>query len=156
VKEGVNAALGTIYIILAIGAIIGALYLNGTVAAFVYYGAVIINPRLFYVIVFALASALSALTGSSFTTIGAVGVAFVGLAPLMGLSPAAAAGAAVAGAFVGDKLAKISDTFVLTTAVVGGVSQEEHGRFMWRTTAPAWLISAALFLLLGFAGERGD
>jgi NhaC family Na+:H+ antiporter len=156
VMKGVNAALGTIFIILAIGAIIGALYLSGTVAAFVYYGVTLVSPRLFYLIVFVLASLLSVLTGSSFTTIGAVGVAFVGLASLVGVSPAVAAGAAVAGAFLGDKLAKISDTFVLATSVVGGVTLDEHGRMMRRTAIPAWIISAVIYLVMGlFSGSNG-
>lgn len=152
ITHSINAALGVIFILLAIGAIIGGLYLAGTVPAFVYYGVAILKPQIFYITVFVLSSLLSVLTGSSFTTIGAVGVAFVGLASLMGVNPAVTAGAAVSGAFFGDKIAKISDTFVLTTAVVGGVSLEEHGRTVLRTAIPAWLLSAALFLILGFTG----
>jgi NhaC family Na+:H+ antiporter len=153
ITHSINAALGTIFILLAIGALIGSLYLAGTVPAFVYYGVAILNPTIFYITVFVLSSILSVLTGSSFTTVGAVGVAFVGLATLMGVSPAAAAGAAVSGAFLGDKIAKISDTFVLTTAVVGGVSAQEHGRAVVRTAIPAWLLSALLFAILGFTSD---
>lgn len=153
ITHSINAALGTLFILLAIGAIIGSLYLAGTVPAFVYYGVELLNPRWYYITVFILASILGVLTGSSFTTVGAVGVAFVGLASLMGVSPAITAGAAVSGAFLGDKVAKISDTFVLTTAVVGGVTIEEHGRMVWRTAIPAWIISAVLFVVLGFTGS---
>jgi NhaC family Na+:H+ antiporter len=152
IGKNINSALGTIFILVAIGAVIGALYLGGTVAAFVYYGVELLSPRFFYISVFALASVLSILTGSSFTTVGAVCVAFVGLASLMGVSPAITAGAAVSGAFLGDKLAKISDTLVLTTAVVGGVSNEEHARSVLRTAVPTWIISAALYLVLGLTG----
>jgi len=149
ITHSINAALGVIFILLAIGAVIGSLYLAGTVPAFVYYGVAILNPKIFYITAFILSSLLSILTGSSFTTIGAVGVAFVGLASLMGASPAIAGGAAVSGAVIGDKIAKISDTFVLTTAVVGGVSAEEHGRMVRRTAIPAWVLSAILFIILG-------
>lgn len=152
ISHGINAALGTIFILLAIGTLIGTLYLTGTVAAFVHYGVQLLNPRFYYVTVFVIASLLSILTGSSFTTIGAVGVAFVGLAPLMGVSPAIAAGAAVSGAFLGDKNARISDTFVLTTAVAG-VSAEAHSRAVWRTSIPTIAISAALFLILGLTAN---
>ena len=78
-----------------------------------------------------------------------MGVAFVGLASLMGVSPAITAGAAVSGAFLGDKVAKISDTFLLTIAVVGGVGAEEHGKSVRRTAIPTWIITAVLFLVLG-------
>ncbi len=150
ITRHITSALGALFILLAIGAIIGSLYLAGTVSAFVYYGVAILKPQYFFITVFILCSILSVLTGSSFTTIGAVGVAFVGLATLMGVNPAIAAGAAISGAFFGDKVAKISDTFVLTTAVVGGVGAEEHGRMVWRTAIPARLLSAILFIILGF------
>ncbi len=153
ITHSINSALGTIFILLAIGSLIGSLYLAGTVPAFVYYGVAILNPKIFYITVFMLCSILSILTGSSFTTIGAVGVAFVGLANLMGVSPAIAGGAAVSGALIGDKIAKISDTFVLTTAVVGGVIAEEHGRTVRRTAIPAWILSAILFTILGFTSS---
>ncbi len=153
ISRSLNAALGTIFILLAVGAVIGSLYLAGTVPAVVYYGVALLNPKIFYITAFILSSLLSTLTGSSFTTIAALGVAFVGLASLMGLSPAIAGGAAVSGAVIGDKIAKISDTFVLTTAVVGGVSADEHARMVRRTAIPAWVLSAILFIVLGFTSS---
>ena len=150
ITHSINSALGTIFILLAVGALIGSLYLAGTVPAFVYYGVDILTPTIFYIAVFILCSVLSVMTGSSFTTIGALGVAFVGLASLMGVSPAIAGGAAVSGAVLGDKIARISDTLTLTTAVVGGVTVDEHARSVRRTAIPAWILSAILFTILGF------
>lgn len=152
IRTGVNGTIGTMFVLLAIGAIIGALYLSGAVAAFIYYGVALISPRFYYITVFTIASALSMLLGSSLTTVGAVGVAFVGLASIMGISPAIAAGAAISGAIVGDKTAKISDTAVLTAASVG-VDIGEHSRTVLRTALPTMLISAALYLLLGLTGD---
>jgi NhaC family Na+:H+ antiporter len=40
----------------------------------------------------------------------------------------------------------------LTTAVVGGVTVDEHARMVRRTAVPAWILSAILFVILGFAG----
>jgi len=148
ITHNINAALGRIFILLAIGALIGSLYLAGTVPAFVYYGVATLNPKIFYITVFVLCSLLSILTGSSFTTIGAVGVAFVGLANLMGVSPAIVGGAAVSGAVIGDKIAKISDSFVLTTAVVGGVSSDEHSHTVRRTAIPTLMLSALAAVIL--------
>lgn len=150
INKNINSALGTIFILIAIGAIIGSLYLSGTVAAFIYYGVDLLSPRFFYIAIFAIASTLSILTGSSFTTVGALGVAFVGLATIMGVSEAITAGAVISGAFLGDKVAKISDTLILTTAVVGGVSNQEHERMVIRTAIIPVVISAVLFLILGF------
>ncbi len=153
ITNSINSALGTIFILLSVGALIGSLYLAGTVPAFVYYGVDILTPTIFYIAVFILCSLLSVMTGSSFTTVGALGVAFVGLASLMGVSPAIAGGAAVSGAVLGDKIARISDTLTLTTAVVGGVTVDEHSRFVRRTAIPAWILSAILYTILGFSGS---
>lgn len=157
VTKSINSALGTIFILLAVGALIGSLYLSGTVAAFVYYGVDILTPTIFYITAFVLASILSMVTGSSFTTIGALAVAFVGLADLMGVSPAIAGGAALSGAILGDKIAKISDTVTLTTAAVGGVTVDKHVRMVRRTAAPAWILSAILYVILGLisSGSAG-
>lgn len=102
-----------------------------------------------------IASALSMLPGSSLTTVGAVGVAFVGLVSVMGVSPGIAAGAAVSGAILGlgDKTAKISDTAVLTVASVAGVTIDDHARSVLRTAIPTIMISALLFLMLGLTGS---
>ncbi len=153
INSSISGTIGTIVVLLAIGAIIGTLYLSGAVAAFIYYGVAFISPRFFYITVFLIASALSMLLGSSLTTVGAVGVAFVGLASVMGVSPGIAAGAAVSGAILGDKTAKISDTAVLTVASVGGVTIDDHARSVLRTAIPTIIISALLFLVLGLTGS---
>ena len=154
---GINGTIGTIFVILAIGSVIGTLYLAGSVAAFIYYGVAIISVRFFYVTVFILATVLSTLLGSSLTTVGAVGIAFVGLASIMGADTAIAAGAAVSGAIFGNKIAKISDTANLTVATVGGLQINEHSRLVLRTAIPTWLLSALLFLVLGILnGSDGD
>ncbi|MCB0181163.1 MAG: hypothetical protein KDI62_23260 [Anaerolineae bacterium] len=156
INSSVNGTLGTIFVLLAIGAIIGTLYLSGTVAAFIYYGVALLSPRFYYVTVFIIASVLSMLLGSSLTTVGAVGVPFVGLASIMGVSPAIAAGAAISGGVLGDKTAKISDTALLTIATVGGIKIDEHSRMVMRTAIPTMLISALLFLVLGLIGNTAS
>ena len=153
IGSSVNGTMGTIFVLLAIGAIIGTLYLAGTVAAFIYYGVALLSPRFYYVTVFIIASVLSMLLGSSLTTVGAVGVPFVGLASIMGVSPEIAAGAAISGAILGDKTAKISDTALLTIATVGGINIDEHARMVIRTAIPTFIISALLFLGLGLMGN---
>jgi len=86
-------------------------------------------------------------------TLFALVVALIGLANLMGVSSAIVGDAAVSGAVVGDKIAKISDSFVLTTAVVGGISAAEHNHTVRRTAIPAWILSVILFIVLGFTSR---
>jgi len=152
ISKSLSGVMGTIFVILAIGTVIGTLYLTGTVANILYYGVAIISAKFYYITIFIIALALSFMLGSSLTTVGAVGVAFVGLASIMGVDPAITAGAAVAGAIMGNKTAKISDTVNLTVATVGGVTVDEQVRSVIRTAIPTILISAVIFLVLGLTG----
>ena len=152
ISKSLSGVMGTIFVILAIGTVIGTLYLTGTVANIIYYGVAIISAKFYYITVFIITLVLSFLLGSSLTSIGAVGVAFVGLSSIMGVDPAITAGAAVAGGIMGNKTAKISDTVNLTVATVGGVTVDEQVRSVIRTAIPTVLISAAIFLVLGLTG----
>ncbi len=147
-SKGINSALGTIFVLLAVGALIGSLFLSGTIATVIYFGADLGTPQILYILVFIAASVLSYSIGSSFTTIAAVGLPFVALAPAMGVSPVITAAAAVCGAFTGDSLGRISDTFILTASVVG-VEPKAHARALRSVLAPGWIASAALFVVLG-------
>ena len=156
VHSGVNGVIGTLFIILAIGAMIGTLYLCGAVGSVVYYGVDLLTAEFFYITVFVLASLLAVMLGSSLTTVGALGVSMVGLASVLGVNQAIAAGAVVSGAILGNKIAKISDTANLTVATVGGVTIVNHSKAVTRTMIPAALISAALFLILGFTTDASS
>ena len=66
-------------------------------------------------------------TGSSWTTAGTLGVAFVGMAKVMGVSEAAAAGAVICGAYFGDKMTPLSETTILVPKLVGrGLTTGQH------------------------------
>lgn len=151
IKSSVNGTLGTIFVIMAVGALIGSLYLSGTVAAFIYYGVAIVSPRICYLLAFVLAAVIAMLIGSAATVVGMIGVPFLGLASIMGISPAIAAGAAVSGAVVGFVAARISPGANLTVSAVG-VEIGEHARASLRTMIPAMLLSAVLYLALGLTG----
>ncbi len=91
-------------------------------------------------------------TGSSWTTAGTLGVAFVGMAQVMGLSKATAAGAVICGAYFGDKMTPLSETTILVPKLVGrGLTVSRHVRNMFWTAGPAIGISLIIFLALGFS-----
>lgn len=149
IHNGINGVVGTVFVILAIGSLIGSLYLCGSVAAVVYYGVDLLTADYFYVTVFVLGGVLSYMLGSSLTTVGALGVSMVGLASVLGVDQGIAAGAVVSGAILGNKVAKISDTANLTVATVGGEDIATHSRAVTRTMIPAAIITAMIFLVLG-------
>ena len=75
ISKSLSGVMGTIFVILAIGTVIGPLYLTGAVANILYYGVAIISAKFYYVTIFIIALGLSMMLGSSLTTVGAVGVA---------------------------------------------------------------------------------
>lgn len=153
---GVTSALGAVFILLAVGALIGAWNLSGTIPTVVSYGLHLLNPTIFFVAVAIICAVVGAVTGSSWTTAGTLGVAFVGIADVLHISPAAAAGAVISGAYLGDKMSPLSETTVLVPSIVGGVTVEQHIRGMVRTVVPSFLIALAIFLVMGLNAGTGS
>ena len=135
-------------ILLFIGMLIPALIAAGTIPALIYYGLQIINPSVFLLTAALICSISSMCTGSSWTTGGTFGVAFMGISMGLGIPPAMTAGAVVTGAVIGDKLSPLSDS----TNLAAGVSEANlfaHIKSMMYTTTPAFLISLAIYAVLG-------
>ena len=95
-------------------------------------------------------------TGSSWTTAGTLGVAFIGMAPILGVSTTIAAGAIISGAYVGDKMSPLSETTVLVPSLVGGVTTAEHIRGMLWTVVPSFGLALVAFLVLGLTADTAD
>jgi Na+:H+ antiporter, NhaC family len=151
VVGGVSSAMQALFILLAVGALIGAFNLAGTIPALVYYGIGLISPEYFYFSTALVCAVVGAAIGSSWTTAATLGVGFVALAPLLGASPAVAAGAVVSGAYFGDKMTPLSETTVLVPSLVGGVTVNQHIAGMLWTAVPAFGITLALFALFGIS-----
>ncbi len=146
--DGIGTSMGAVLILLSVGGLIGTWLLAGTVPALIYYGLEILSPQWFYVAACVI-SAISALsTGSSWTVAGTLGVALIGVAMGLGLSPAIAAGAIISGAYFGDKMSPLSDTTNLAPAVAG-TDLFTHIRHMAWTTGPSFVIALILFTILG-------
>lgn len=147
---GVTSAVGAIFILLAVGALIGSWNMAGTIPTIVYYGIGLLAPAWFYLATGVICALVGIVTGSSWTTAGTLGVAFVGMARVLGLSEAIAAGAVICGAYFGDKMTPLSETTILVPKLVGrGLTVNQHVRNMFWTAGPALGISLAIFLLLG-------
>src|SRR5215467_2876535 len=149
---GITTALGAIFILLAVGALIGTWNLAGTIPTVVSYGIRLLHPAIFYGAVAAICAVVGMVTGSSWTTAGTLGVAFVGMAPILGVSPPIAAGAVISGGYMGDKMSPLSETTVLIPSIVGGVTVNEHIRGMLWTVGPSFLIALAIFIVIGLMG----
>lgn len=146
---GISSAMSAIFILLAVGALIGTWNMSGTTPTVVYYGIELLSPNYFYVAAALICAAVGIVTGSSWTTAGTLGVAFVGMAPVLGVSETITAGAVISGAYFGDKMTPLSETTVLIPQLVGGLTVYQHIRALVWTTLPALLIAASIFLVLG-------
>src|SRR6476619_5447924 len=94
---GISTAMGAIFILLAVGALIGVWNMSGT-----------------------------------------MGVAFVGMAHISGVSPEITAGAVISGGYFGDKMSPLSETTILTPSLVaGGETTGQHIREMIWTVGPS-------------------
>ncbi|MFC4075932.1 Na+/H+ antiporter NhaC [Salinithrix halophila] len=150
--SGIVKGLAPILILMMVGLVIASWMYSGTVPTMLVYGLYWIQPEWFGLSALFLTILVSTFCGSSFTTVGTVGVALMGMAQAMGISPALAAGAVVCGACFGDKMSPLSDSTNLASGVTG-VPLFTHIRHMMGTTVPAILITVLLFFVLGHQGE---
>lgn len=126
--------------------------LSGVVPTLIDYGMRIINPTFFLVVTCAVCAIISVLTGSSWSTIATIGVAFMGIGTVMGFNPGWVAGAIISGAYFGDKVSPLSDTTVVASSACG-VDLFNHIRYLMLTAIPAMTLALIIF---GIAGLTVD
>ena len=138
-----------ILIFFSIGLLIGSWIISGTIPMLVYYGIKLINPEYIYLIGFVVPIIFSLLTGTSWGSIGTIGVVIIGIASIAGVDLGITAGAIVGGAYFGDKMSPLSDTTNLASAATD-VPLYDHIQSMMYTTFPSAIIAAILFFSLSF------
>lgn len=118
ILSSINSAMGSILILLIIGALAGTWLLSGIVPAMIYYGLKILNPTIFLFAAVIVSAIVSIATGSSWSTVATIGVALLGIGKAMGMSEGLIAGAVISGAYFGDKMSPLSDTTNLAPAML--------------------------------------
>jgi len=150
--ESISKALPAMLIVITVGILIGSWIVSGTIPMLIYYGLKLISPKLFLFSACLVCSIISIFTGTSWGTVGTIGVAFIGVAQGLNIPLPQAAGAIIAGAYFGDKLSPFSDTTNLAP-IAAGSNLFDHIRHMLWTTLPAWIIGLVIYLFLGlFSG----
>lgn len=150
--ESVSSGIGAIFILLAVGALIGTWAMSGTLVAMVYYGIQILSPNYFYLTTAIICAVIASSIGSSWTTAGTIGVGFMGIAANMGLDPAITAAAIISGAYFGDTTSPLSDSTNLASGTVG-VGLYQHIRETALSSSIALGLSLVLFWWLGRPGD---
>ncbi len=152
---GIATAMPAILILLAVGSLIGAWMISGTVPTLIYYGLLVLDPGFFYAACCLLCAITALAIGSSWTVAGTLGIALVGIAAALGQSVEITAGAIISGAYFGDKMSPLSDTTNLAPAVTG-IDIFTHIRHMTWTTMPSLAAALAIFLLIGGRSEAAQ
>ncbi|CAD2075823.1 Na+/H+ antiporter NhaC [Jeotgalicoccus meleagridis] len=148
IQEKVSQAMPAILILISIGILIGTWMISGTIPMLIYYGLELINPSYIVLISFVVSAIISIVTGTSWGSVGTVGVALMGIATGLDANLAATAGAIVAGAYFGDKLSPLSDTTNLAPIAAGSELYEHIKHMLW-TTIPASVIAIIVYLIAG-------
>ena len=148
-KDGIYRSLQAVMILIIVGILIAVWIVSGTVPAMIYYGLKILSPSIFLIAACIICSITSLATGTSWGTMGTMGLALIGIAIGLGIPEPMAAGAVISGAYFGDKMSPLSDTTNLAPAMAG-TDVMTHVKFMGLPTAIAYGISLVLFAVLGF------
>lgn len=148
ISENIRQTAPTLLILLSIGALTATWMLSGIVPTMIYYGLKIISPRFFILITFLLCSLVSILAGSSWTTVGTIGVAMLTAGKLIGLPVGWLSGAVISGAYLGDKLSPLSDAVNLS-ATIAGSDLYKYIRYSLHTLIPAFIICFTVYLVVG-------
>ena len=146
--EGISTAMGAIFILLAVGALVGTWMMSGTIATIVHLGIQFLSPTWYYVACVVICGILALSIGSSWTVVGTLGVGLIGIASALGVSTEITAGAIISGAYFGDKMSPLSETTNLAPAV-SGTDLFTHIRAMMWTAVPSILIAIAIFTFIG-------
>lgn len=146
--EHLSKTGSAIFILLMIGALTGSWMISGIVPSMIYYSLKLIHPSIFLLVTLIITSVISVMIGSSWTTIGTIGVALLTAGQIMGYSSPWLAGAIISGAYFGDKLSPLSDTTNLASSVAG-VDLYVHVRYMMITIVPTITLAAVIFTVSG-------
>lgn len=149
-----NTAMPAIFIIFAVGVIVGTWIYSGTVPMLIYYGLLIIDPTYFLVTAFVITAVVSVATGTAWGSSATAGVALMGIAIEMNVPLGIAAGAIISGAIFGDKLSPLSDTTNLS-ALVAEVDLYDHIKHMLWTTIPSSLAGLIVWFIVGMNLDTG-
>ncbi len=154
IVESISKAMPAILIMLCVGVLIGSWMASGTIPMIIYYGLKLISPQFFLVTACLVCSITALAAGTSWGTIGTVGVAFMGIAMGLGIPLGLAGGAVVAGAYFGDKMSPFSDIPNLA-AVTAGANLFDHIKHMIWSAVPGWLLSLIVYFFVGLRYRTG-
>jgi len=147
--SALTRAMPAVYIFILIGMVIASFMQSGTISTLIYYGLSWLNPSIFLAVGLILCAVMSVATGTSWGTVGTMGVVLMGIGETLNIPLPLVAAMVVCGATFGDKMSPVSDTTNLA-AMSAGTNLYRHMYAMLLTTLPSFLLTLVIFLVLGF------
>ena len=152
--DGIYKALQSVCILVIVGILIGVWINAGVVPTMIFYGLKVLKPAIFFIASVLICSITSLATGTSWGTMGTMGVALMGIGFGLGMSPGMTAGAVLSGAYFGDKMSPLSDTTNLAPAMAG-TDVMTHVKGMILPTGITYAITLIGFGILGAMQYHG-
>ncbi len=148
IVEAAATAIPVIFIFFLVGMTIGTWILSGTVPLLIALGSDWIGSTAFLPVSCIVCAIVSVFTGTSWGTVGTMGLALMAIGETLGLPAPITAGAVVSGAWFGDKLSPLSDT-TNYTAAIAGAKLYAHIRNLLPTTVPSLVLAIVLYAAIG-------
>jgi NhaC family Na+:H+ antiporter len=145
--KGSQKSLIVIKIFVLIGAITAVWRACGTISFIVYYAIAFMSAKYFILSAFLLSCIVSFLLGTSFGTVGTIGVVLIVLAKSGNVDSNVAAGAIIAGAYFGDRCSPMSSSANLI-AVLTNTDLYTNIKNMTKTAAIPFLLSIIGYIVL--------
>ncbi len=128
---------------------------GGTIPFIIYYSTKLIRPEIFILMSFLLCCLLSFLTGTAFGTAATMGVICMTMARTLGANELFVGGAIMSGIFFGDRCSPMSTSALLVSQLTK-TSIFDNIRLMFKTSAIPFILTAALYLVIGFSSKGED
>ena len=148
IGETVGGLGSTIVIILLIGFVISSWMVSGTAPALVYWLSALISAKYIIVLSFVLTTIMSMLIGTSFATMGTLGIVMFSAGIAQGLPAGVVAAAVICGANVGQFLSPLADC-VSFNAGVNKISIYKHIKLLSKPVMISVILSVVFFFFCG-------
>lgn len=148
ISNKIKMAIPVLLLMISVGLVIAAFMYSGSIPMLLYYGIKWISPEYLYVSAMIGCMITSLATGTSWGSIGTMGVTMMGIAAGLGLPLDITAGACLCGAVFGDKLSPMSETTNLAPLCAGSTLYE-HIYSLLYTTLPGTIVAFVVFYMVG-------
>lgn len=152
IQENICSAWGNVggmfIVFFGIGFLIASWMCSGTAPVLVLWLAKLVAPEYALVLSFVLVAILSALIGTSFGSMGTLGIVMFSICQVQGIPASISAAAVICGAFVGSYISPVSDFFNLN-ALLNKVSVSRMIKENALSVGLGALITSAFFFILG-------